>query len=228
MNHHTHLLAPSAILLFAFFSSAHCGAMCGPLSLAFGETKKNLFLYHFARLLGYLTLTLLFATLGGHLVHQTQHGELTWISWVGAALMGALLVGIGIKTLFFSENATSNGSSFLTFSRFSAKALKKVSSPTLKSGIAGYLSAFLPCGLSYPVLLSTLLLSNWREAIVFISFFWFGTLPVFWGMQALVSKFHFFQKLNSTPKLKGAFFILIGVLIIAIKLLHFSGHGAHS
>ena len=139
--------------------SLHCIGMCGPIVMA--STQKDFLspaLYHGARLSLYMVL--------GYLVSYSGHFHFSappWLSLIYKLMSGLVLI-YGLYR--FSKPATRRG--FRWVSRLSGN---------FKALISGLLTAMLPCGLLYAMLVASLTAPSPMQASAWMLCFGLGTLP---------------------------------------------------
>ncbi len=203
-----------------FLGSVHCVGMCGGLVSATTKTKLEVSLYHIGRLLGYITLGVLLPVLGMNIIGIKHSNELKLIS---AILIGLsfILIGFGPKVKktgifkFFIKNlqVLNNISYQFIFKRFK-------NFHQLRAFFIGSVSALLPCGLLWIVLILSLTTSSAIYALSFIISFWLGTLPALSFTPVIIQKM-IRPIQNRAPMLMSSAFVFIGVLTIAFRLFNY-------
>lgn len=225
-------------IIFAAFSmgllgSPHCLGMCGGIVTAFGismksvsPTKKHLLMagYHLGRLGSYLILGLLAAALGKHVLAPflTNNDLPRYI--LGAALILSGLMMLGLPILSYLEKLGLGLWNKLGPIR--TKILPINSLP--KAVTAGLLWGFLPCGMVYGALIMALSLATQQQvglkALIFMAFFWLGTLPM---LLATGSVFSWLQTRISKLKLRQASGIIIAISGFAVAFSSPLMHSLH-
>jgi sulfite exporter TauE/SafE len=166
--HTVQTILPSAILVTGILGSWHCLGMCGGLVFSACQTTTHLVIYHVGRWLGYCFLGALAGLFGAALGSFSS----PLFATLTAFLFGSFLIYSGISTL-------------LKKGHFGPKLPLEALTPSLKSlppwgmsGSLGFLSAFLPCGFLYSIVLSISLTHDWALNIILMTAFWAGTLPI--------------------------------------------------
>ncbi|MEX1099298.1 MAG: sulfite exporter TauE/SafE family protein [Bacteriovoracaceae bacterium] len=190
--------------------SLHCVGMCGGLTLAVSKTRTDALVYNIGRLLGYLTLVLLFSFLGLSLGSPEVKKHLAL--WGGIAL-GLFLLVMGIQAWQGKELQIKITPLEKLYALVFKKSLKL---PFGKAFGVGYSSIFLPCALSYGFIIGGLSLgSAWNGALL-VFFFWLGTLPAM--IIGPVWTRNMVQRLGiSSQRALAVIFIVAGVLTVLAK-----------
>lgn len=161
-----------AILSASLAGSVHCMAMCGGLTgLAAGESKSSLLTYHFARLVGYLSLGLLAGFLGKALISEEFS---TILSSFSTLLIAITLIWSG-WSLFQNRSFHMLGALARLARRFMPFALKFEGKS--RAALVGLFSVFLPCGWLYTFVAAAAATQNVFSGGVVLVAFWLGTLP---------------------------------------------------
>lgn len=158
--------------------SLHCVGMCGPLCLALPLKQKSssqrttlLIIYQIGRIITYSFFGLLIGWLG-HRVSLAGYQQSFSIT------MGSILIVLAIFSLMSSKQF---GIKFLN--KFYLFVQQKIASSFKNlQGATSYLvmgiaNGFLPCGLVYMALASTLSLTGISESVIFMASFGLGTIP---------------------------------------------------
>lgn len=176
-------MAVSAELIGSAFvmglaGSLHCVGMCGPLALSLPASHKNSLsrisgglIYNSGRVLSYTGMGLLFGSLG-NLMIATR-----WQSGLSISLgLIILLYLLFPKKYFHFSAATIWNKPFALLRQQLGKLFqsKKISSLFF----IGILNGFLPCGLVYLALTSSIISSSIVNGGVFMLFFGLGTFPM--------------------------------------------------
>lgn len=171
----TELIGSAFIMGLA--GSLHCVGMCGPLALSLPVSHNhNLsritggLIYNSGRIISYASMGLLFGSIG-NLIIATQ-----WQSKLSIALgIIILLYLLAPKKYFHFTTTTSLGKPFLLLRQQLGKLFrsKKLSSLFF----IGLLNGFLPCGLVYLALSSSVISASTMNGGMFMLFFGLGTFP---------------------------------------------------
>lgn len=201
-----------AVLSASLAGSFHCVAMCGGLTaIASGESKKSLYAYHFARLLGYLLL----GSAAGYLGHQLVDQEFSQVlSWASAGLIALALIISGIN-LFRGRS--------LHISGFTGKLIRKLVPSAMKltgakrAASIGISSVFLPCGWLYTfVVAAASTQSLWAGGAVLLAF-WMGTLPALLA-SGLGLNFAFSKLQGFTRTSVAILLVILGIATLSSKI----------
>ncbi len=190
--------------------SLHCVGMCGGLVTASTKNTFEVFIYQMGRLLGYLLLGLIMGSVGSLFKLNTIHPSLNYLP---SLLIGLMFIVWGIQSL--------SGKKFhLPLPRFLQKIyqatwLKVVNfrSGSLRSFFTGFITLFLPCGLLYGVILSSIALQSPLLSTLSMLFFWMGTLPSMMLAPKIAQKILSPLK-QHRPKIYALSLVLMGLLTI--------------
>lgn len=158
--------------------SLHCIGMCGPLALSLPASHKSslsrisgALIYNSGRILSYMGMGLLFGSLGNLMIATRWQGGLSI-----ALGMIILLYLLFPKKYFHFSTATILSKPFVLLRQQLGKLFqsKKLSSLFF----IGILNGFLPCGLVYLALTSSIISSSTVNGGMFMLFFGLGTFPL--------------------------------------------------
>ena len=176
MSISTELIGSAFVMGLA--GSLHCIGMCGPLALSLPVSHDNNLsrisgglIYNTGRILTYASMGLIFGSLGS-LVIATG-----WQSGLSIALGIIILLYIIIpKRYFHFSTTTFLGKPFMLLRQKLGKLFqsKKLSSLFF----IGILNGFLPCGLVYLALTSSIVSASLVNGGMFMLFFGLGTFPM--------------------------------------------------
>ncbi len=197
--------------------SLHCVGMCGGLVTATCDKKNDVFRYQMGRLLGYLTLGALAGVLGSFLTFNSLHPVFNIIP---SLIIGGLFIFWGLKN-FQGKRAEVPTPKFLGKIYHQLwNLLVKGNANVSKAFFTGLISVFLPCGLLYGIVLGTLSLSHFYEALPAMFFFWLGTVPSMVSAPSLIRKvIRPFQ--SKLPKTFGVGLMVIGLLTVSLRMVKF-------
>jgi sulfite exporter TauE/SafE len=172
--------------VIGFFGSAHCVGMCGPITLVLPKGGMQGVLYVAGRLLYNLGRMVTYATLGVVVGYLGKH-------FVLAGVQQYLSIGLGILVLGFLFLPSSLRSAIprLRIVERVHGLLKDLFIPLLerRSALAlfiiGLLNGLLPCGLVYIALAGATVSGSELNALLFMTGFGAGTVPVMLGMSLL-------------------------------------------
>ena len=159
--------------------SLHCLGMCGPLALMVGMGKRNpwfsSFIYHGSRSFAYAVLGLL-----AGLVFQ-------WVDFRPYQQQFRIALGLVFFMIWLlgRYNAFPRVAYLSTF-----KVFKKIPQwisrdSSISMGLSGFLNGFLPCGLTYSAVLTSLSTGNTWTSSLFMFGFGLGTLPMMFAVTAM-------------------------------------------
>ncbi|RXP47082.1 sulfite exporter TauE/SafE family protein [Lutibacter sp. HS1-25] len=194
--------------------SFHCIGMCGPIAFVIPVNRSSksvaffqIFLYHFARLLSYSIIGLLFGFIGKGLYLAGFQQRLS-------ILMGAIMIA-----LVLIPASTFNKFNFSKpLYKIIGKVKQKLGSYLTKKSnkalfLIGFFNGFLPCGLVYMALIGSISTGNAIQGAFYMTLFGLGTVPM---MTAAVLLGNFIN-LSIRAKIQKAipvFIVIIGLLFI--------------
>jgi sulfite exporter TauE/SafE len=171
--------------IMGFAGSLHCVGMCGPLALSLPVSHNNNFsriaggvIYNSGRILTYTAMGLILGSLG-KLIILTE-----WQSKLSLALGIIILLYLLVPKKYFhftSANAFNKPFLFLRKQLGNLFQSKKPSSLLY----IGLLNGFLPCGLVYLALSSSVITANSIHGAMFMMFFGLGTFPAMFATVVL-------------------------------------------
>ena len=158
--------------------SLHCIGMCGPLALSLPASHKSSLsrisgglIYNSGRILSYASMGLVFGSLG-NLIIATR-----WQSGLSIALgIIILLYLLFPKKYFHFSTATLLSKPFVMLRQQLGKLFQSRKLSSLF--FVGILNGFLPCGLVYLALTSSIISSSPVNGGIFMLFFGLGTFPL--------------------------------------------------
>ncbi len=195
--------------------SLHCVGMCGAFATSCGQTQKGLISYHLGKLTSYGLLGLIAGIFGASFSLISDN---PYLKIIPSVLMGIVFIYLGVKSL---------GSSHLSLSL--PKAFEKVSKKwliysfnlkegTRRSFLTGFLSALLPCGLLYGVLLSFAILQNPYYGALGMMAFGLGTIPALTIAPSILSKL--IKPIREAwPKMASLSLITLGLITISYRMV---------
>ncbi|HWC51948.1 MAG TPA: sulfite exporter TauE/SafE family protein [Chitinophagaceae bacterium] len=163
--------------IMGFAGSLHCIGMCGPLALSLPVSHNNNLsritgaaIYNSGRIVSYTILGLIFGSLGGLIIAPK------WQSGLSLALGVVILLYLLLPKRYFhlSANNSFNKPFLLLRQQLGKLFHSKKQSSILAIGI---LNGFLPCGLVYLALSSSVISASSMNGGMFMLFFGLGTFP---------------------------------------------------
>ncbi len=224
------LLGP---LAFGLVGSLHCLGMCGPLVLAYslhlnptGQPRMRIWpksafhhaAFHAGRLFTYGLLGALagaLASLSG--IQQAFAGLRTGATIAGGIIM--LILGLGLLGLmparFFSMPAW--GSSNVFARQYSSRLL--TSYTAVSKFVLGFLSGFLPCMLSFAMIVKAAATGHIVTGFFTMLLFGLGTVPVLYGVGISASALSVKVRLAG-ERIAGCMVIVMGAILILKAARH--------
>lgn len=158
--------------------SLHCIGMCGPLALSLPvvhiSTSSRIsggLIYNSGRILSYTTMGLIFGLLGNFIIATKWQSELSIA--LGTIILLYLLVP---KKYFHFTTTTVLSKPFILLRQQLGKLFQSQKLSSLF--FIGVLNGFLPCGLVYLALTSSIITASPVNAGMFMLFFGLGTFPL--------------------------------------------------
>lgn len=232
------VLLLSAGFMMGLLGSPHCLGMCGGIVSAFGismqevSDRKKMWLvatYHIGRLLSYMGLGVVAATLGVAVFAPLMHNGLARVV-LGVAIMFAGLLMLGLPIL---KNIEKLGLGL--WARLSPVRAKLFPLTTLPKALgAGLLWGLLPCGLVYGALgvaigTGAAGTENIINGVAFMLAFGLGTMPMLVATQSVVAILQKFIKKFSLRKASGVLMLIFGLSAAVPALTHnHQNHDAHA
>ena len=164
--------------IMGFAGSLHCIGMCGPLALSLPVSHSNNLsriwgglIYNSGRILSYTSMGFIFGSLGSLIIAAKWQSSLS----IGLGIIILLYLIIRKKYFHFST-ASALVKPFMLLRQQLGKLFrsKKLSSLLF----IGVLNGFLPCGLVYLALTSSIISASPVNGGMFMLFFAFGTFPM--------------------------------------------------
>lgn len=176
MSVSTELIGSAFVMGLA--GSLHCIGMCGPLALSLPVSHNNNLsrisgglIYNSGRILSYSIMGLLFGSLGS-LIIVTK-----WQSGLSVALGIIILLYLLVPKKYFHFSAgTILGKPFMLMRQQLGKLFQSRKLSSLL--FIGILNGFLPCGLVYLALTSSIIAATPMNGSMFMLFFGLGTFPM--------------------------------------------------
>lgn len=209
------LLLALGVLSASFFGSWHCAGMCGPIATLMGA-RKSLLSYHIGRGTSYITL----GWLAGYLGHFFISSEFSWLRWISAGLLAAILTLSGLNMIF--PGKIPEIMRMTSLSHGLLRVIRRLQAFHLsRSGWSvGLLTALLPCGWLYTYVTAAVATqSPWAGALVML-LFWLGGLPALSAVPMMVRQAVSVAGLKQ-QKIAGAVLICAGLYsIVSFFYLH--------
>ncbi len=200
----------TASFMAGLAGSLHCIGMCGGLVTASTKSTTDVGLYQIGRLLGYLILGFIMGSVGSLFKINTLHPSLNYLPSV---FIGMMFIVWGISSLWGKKIHLPLPRIFKKIYQRSWMSVVNLQASGLKSFFTGLITLFLPCGLLYGVILSSLALQSPLLSTLSMLFFWLGTLPSMMlapkVVQKILSPLRFHR-----PKIYAFSLMLLGVLTI--------------
>lgn len=196
--------------IIGFLGSFHCLGMCGPIAflLPYNRNNKILMLievlvYNFSRLISYSVIGLVFGYFGKFVSFFGFQQQFSIIT--GLVLMSSIIF-YKIKIFSFLSNFVTN-----VLFRFKNKFNYFLKNKSFYSFfLIGFLNGFLPCGLVYVAVLSSIVTFNPIHGALFMIFFGIGTIPLM-----VISVYFFdFRLKSSLVKLIPFLVFILGLILV--------------
>ncbi|MDO4442007.1 MAG: sulfite exporter TauE/SafE family protein [Moraxella sp.] len=229
-----------AALAMGFFGSPHCLGMCGGIVAAFGISMRHLspakrrllvVVYHLGRLSSYMVLGVLAAVIGSQLIAPFLTNNAMPRILLGAALIFAALLMLGLPALSRLEKLGLGLWNKLAPVRQKVLPIDSLT----KAFLAGALWGLLPCGLVYGALVMAVSVSSMHTHIilgaVFMLFFGLGTLPMLIATDSMIAFLQKTVKRFNLRKFSGALMLVSGLAVALsptiMHMMHGHDHAAH-
>jgi sulfite exporter TauE/SafE len=209
-------------LLLGLLASAHCAGMCGGLQSALQHSSVirskrqaaiHLGFLNLGRLSIYVFFGFIFGSIGSQLLGAIDIPQFTR----GARYIAALfLIALGFQLIF------SNTRPFQLIEKIGSTLWKIISRSAPKANHhsnarsyrLGLIWGFLPCGLVYGVLLTTLFANNGLQGAFTLFGFGLGTMPALILTGSLYQQFRSLVRMRYMQLFGGVIFVQGGFLII--------------
>ena len=213
-------------LILGLVASAHCIGMCGGLQIALqaspsrqdlvirsqSQTLRYLLFLNVGRVSTYAIAGFVFSLIGASILVKIDIIELFYTARL---FTGLVVVLIGMQMLLRNQRP------FQFIEVVGAKAWLKVSklikhsnNTTSTALINGLAWGFLPCGLVYGVLLSTVFIQQPFHAALVMTGFGIGTLPALVLTGTAYQQFKSFIHASAVQQVAAVFFIAGGTVMI--------------
>ena len=167
-----------AAFIMGLAGSLHCIGMCGPLALSLPVSHKSDLsrisgglIYNSGRILSYTSMGLIFGSLGNLIIAAKWQSSLS----IGLGII-ILLYLLFPKKYFHFSTATTLGKPFMILRQQLGKLFQSKKFSSLL--FIGVLNGFLPCGLVYLSLTSSIISASPVNGGMFMLFFGLGTFPM--------------------------------------------------
>ncbi|MCI5072343.1 sulfite exporter TauE/SafE family protein [bacterium] len=218
VHHAAELTSYSSFFVLGFLTSFHCVGMCGPIAMLFisdnDSAVKESIKYNFSRLISYIVIgTVLYFIGASFLTPQLKKISAVFLIIVilSNSLFKLFSTPLFIKKLFIQLQSSAI----------------KVFPKKHKSVGVGLFSGIFPCGMLYAAYIAALTTPNIKTALVSLSIFAIGTMPMLFGVNILGLKF--FKSLSRKNQ-QYVYHALAGVSLLFIFMMNFmhSHGGAHN
>jgi sulfite exporter TauE/SafE len=222
-----------SVFLAALLGSVHCAAMCGSFACiaATGAggagTVRNGAAYHVGRLAAYVSLGLVAGAAGAGL---DRASSVAGLARPAAVVAGVLLMLWGTATLLAASGV--KVPSLAVPPRLASLVARGVRAahrrpPVLRAAMIGVLTAALPCGWLYAVVVTSAAAGSAAGGAAVMAAFWLGTVPLLaavgLGAQRLLGPAR-----RRLPALTAALLVVIGALTAAGRFTGGAAHAAHA
>ena len=204
------------VFIASLLGSPHCSAMCGgfvALSTQNARPLKSQMFYHGGRLITYIALGALAGVIGGV---TNSIGFQAGIAQAATILTGSMLLIFGISMLLGHTQMLHSLFPSSVYTKIRKQFTPDQSKPLLFAFALGLFSTLLPCGWLYTYVAVAAGTGAVLPAMIIMSAFWIGTLPMLITVGSLSS-------LIASP-LKKYVPIVTSCLMIAAGILSLSAH----
>ena len=205
------IIGPAFIMGLA--GSLHCIGMCGPLALSLPVSHNNNLsrvsgglIYNSGRILSYTSMGLIFGSLGNLIIATKWQSSLS----IGLGII-ILLYLLFPKKYFHFSTATTLGKAFMLLRQQFGKLFQSKKFSSLL--FIGVLNGFLPCGLVYLALTSSIISASPTNGGMFMLFFGLGTFPMMFAT-VLMGNYLNLSLRQKIHKAVPALLFLMAVLLI--------------
>ncbi len=208
-----------AVFVASLVGSMHCAGMCGPFVCFYAGADARAgtwghLAYNGGRLVSYLLLGAIAGTLGAGVEHV---GAGVGVSRAAGTLAGILMIAWGLVTLLALRGVRVRTPAPLEgVQRWIAARLRDVRGlpPAGRALTVGLLTTLMPCGWLYAFVITAAGTGSVVGALVVMTVFWVGTLPMMLamgaGVRAVAGPFR-----DRLPMISAIFIVAIGVYSLA-------------
>ena len=208
-------------LVLGLVASAHCAGMCGGLQMAMQSSqvirsKKqalvHLVLLNTGRVIAYVFAGVIFATIGYQLLAQLDlASKFYWLRF----MTGLIIFAIGVNLLFSKRRLFQFLEVFgVAIWRPMSKLINHNSHDWHHSLFTGIIWGFLPCGLVYSVLFTSVFSNGPGHGALIMLGFGLGTMPALTLTGLLYKSFKDVVTSHYMQSAGGVFFMIGGLLIV--------------
>lgn len=198
--------------LLGIVGSLHCVGMCGPIALIIPTSRNSvlkffqIITYNFGRVLTYSLFGLVFGLLGETL-------RLAEIQQYVSIVVGVLIILIVLGTLLSYHKGANKANKIVTsiFNPIKTRLSKLIGKERKNLLGIGIMNGFLPCGLIYIALSTSLAAESIAESVGFMVAFGIGTIP------AMLSVMYFRSLINSkvnVSKVVPYMMLIVGFMLV--------------
>lgn len=202
-------------MMAGFLGSLHCVGMCGAFATNSSSSWPELWSYHLGKISSYSLLGLLVGLMGSTLTSLVKD---PYLKAIPAVILGLLFIWLGIKSLLKKKVSFKLPSSLNQFVSKRLGITYQLKPGANRSFFIGFLSALLPCGLLYGVMVSFAALQSPIHGALGMASFSLGTLPALTIAPRLMTKLLMPIK-RHWPKLTSASLLSLGILTITYRLV---------
>lgn len=202
-----------AALGLGFASGFHCLGMCGPIALSLGLSKKQQVNFHLQNLTYQLGRILTYSFLGAIVGIVGEGFQLAGFQKYISILAGILLITMALFSFGgdFTSKIPAISNALLKVKINLGKLLRKTDYSS--RFLTGVLNGFLPCGMVYMALTSSLAAGGIWQSSTFMVFFGLGTFP-FMFAAVLFGNILNATVRNKILKIVPVFMLILGALFI--------------
>jgi sulfite exporter TauE/SafE len=210
------LALASAVFVASLLGSAHCAGMCGAFVCFYAGADARAsawghLAYNSGRLASYLLLGAIAGALGAGV---EQVGTGVGVSRAAATVAGVLMIVWGTVTLLVLRGVKIPiPGPMASVQQWMASRLRDVRDfpPTVRALAVGLLTTLLPCGWLYAFVVTAAGTGSVQGALVVMTIFWAGTLPVMLALGVSVRRLAGPLR-DRLPVISAVVIVLLGVV----------------
>lgn len=209
------LTLAGAVFVASLLGSAHCAGMCGAFVCFYAGADARAsawghLAYNGGRLVSYLLLGSLAGAVGAGV---ERVGTGVGVARAAAVTAGILMIAWGIMTLLVQRGIRlPTPAPFVGAQRWLANRMRDVRDfpPVARALTVGLLTTLLPCGWLYAFVVTAAGTGSVRDALVVMTIFWAGTLPMILAIGVSVRKLAGPFR-DQLPLVSALFLVVIGL-----------------
>ena len=202
--------------------SIHCALMCGAIATSCSSKVSYNINYQIGRVISYSLLGLIAGFMGASFRELSDN---PYIKNIPAFMLGLFFIYWGVSTLLNKKSLITLPASLSAFLHNALGKFYGKSESSYRSLMIGLLTALLPCGLLYGVVISLAMFQNPLIGVIGMFFFCLGTIPALFISPTIIQKM--IQPLQKKfPKATSLTLISFGLLTISYRIYTSYGEAA--